>query len=84
MRIFTATEFASGDRGVYYVDREFATLTGSVKITREDNQLNGEYAEIDMKAGISRLLPGPPGSTSTARVRGLLMPKRKPKTDQGS
>ncbi|MCH7795502.1 MAG: hypothetical protein IH900_10250, partial [Proteobacteria bacterium] len=30
VRIFTATEFASGDRGVYYMDREFATLTGSV------------------------------------------------------
>ena len=84
VRIFTATEFASGDRGVYYMDREFATLTGSVKITREDNQSNGEYAEIDMKAGISRLLPGPPGSTTTARVRGLLVPKRKPKTDKGS
>lgn len=82
--IFTATEFASGDRGVYYMDREFATLTGSVKITRGDNQLNGEYAEIDMKTGISRLLSGPPGSTTTARVRGLLMPKRKPKTDEGS
>ena len=84
VRIFTATEFASGDRGVYYMDREFATLTGSVKITRDDNQLNGEYAEIDMKAGVSRLLPGPPGSTTTTRVRGLLMPKRKPKTDEGS
>ena len=82
--IFTATEFASGDRGVYYMDREFATLTGSVKITRDNNQLNGEYAEIDMKAGVSRLLPGPPGSTTTTRVRGLLMPKRKPKTDEGS
>ncbi len=84
VRVFTATEFASADRGVYYMDREFATLTGSVKITREGNQLNGEYAEIDMKAGVSRLLPGPPGSTMTARVRGLLVPKRKPKTDQGS
>ncbi len=84
VRIFTATEFASGDRGVYYLDREFATLTGAVKITREDNQLNGEYAEIDMKAGVSRLLPGPPGSTTTARVRGLLVPKRKPKTNAGS
>jgi len=44
VRIATATEFARGERGVYYVDREFATLTGSVKITREENQMNGEYA----------------------------------------
>jgi lipopolysaccharide export system protein LptA len=84
VRVATPTEFASGDRGVYYVEREFATLTGSVKITREDNQLNGQYAEVDMKTGISRLLPGPPGTKSMARVRGLIVPKRKPKTDEGS
>ena len=84
VRISTATEFASGDRGVYYVEREFATLTGSVKITREENQLNGQYAEIDMKTGVSRLLAGPPGTKSMARVHGLIVPKRKPKTDERS
>ncbi len=84
VRIATATEFASGERGVYYVDREFATLTGSVKITREDSQMNGEYAEVDMKAGVSRLLAGPPGSTSTTRVQGLIVPKRKPTADEES
>ena len=77
-------EFARGDRGVYYVDREFATLTGSVKITREDNQMNGEYAEVDLKSGVSRLMAAPPGSQSPARVRGLLVPKRKPKGEEGS
>lgn len=84
VRISTATEFARGERGTYYVDREFATLSGSVKITREENQLNGEYAEVDMKNGISRLLPGPPGSETSARVRGLLVPKRKPDTGGNS
>lgn len=78
VRVSTATEFARGERGTYYVEREFATLSGSVKITREENQLNGEYAEVDMKSGISRLLPGPPGSETSARVHGLLVPKRKP------
>lgn len=84
VRISTASEFARGDRGVYYVDREFATLTGAVKITREDNQMNGEYAEIDMKTGISRLLAGPPGTKSAARVRGLFVPKRKPDANDNS
>lgn len=84
VRISTAGEFARGDRGVYYVDREFATLTGAVKITREDNQLNGEYAEINMKTGVSRLLAGPPGTKSTVRVRGLFVPKRKPDTNDNS
>ncbi len=84
VRIATATDFARGDRGVYYVDREFATLSGAVKITREENQMNGEYAEINMKTGVSRLLAGAPGSKPTTRVRGLLVPKRKPKPGAGS
>ncbi len=84
VRIATATEFARGDLGVYYVDREFATLTGAVKITREENQMNGEYAEIDMKTGVSRLLAGAPGTKTKTRVQGLIVPKRKPKTGAGS
>ncbi len=84
VRIATSTDFARGDRGVYYVDREFATLSGAVRITREENQMNGEYAEIDMKTGISRLLAAAPGTKTTTRVRGLLVPKRKPKSGAGS
>jgi lipopolysaccharide export system protein LptA len=84
VRIATATDFARGDRGVYYVEREFATLSGAVKITREENQMNGEYAEIDMKTGVSRLLAGAPGSQTRSRVHGLLVPKRKPKSGAGS
>lgn len=78
VRVATATEFARGDQGVYYVEREFATLSGSVKITREENQMNGEYAEVDMATGVSRLLAAPPGSQGAERVRGLIVPKRKP------
>jgi lipopolysaccharide export system protein LptA len=78
VRVKTATELARGDRGVYYVQREFATLTGAVKITREENQLNGEYAEVDMATGVSRLLAAPPGTVATTRVQGLIVPKRKP------
>lgn len=78
VRINTATEYARGDKGVYYVDREFATLSGAVKITRAENQLNGEYAEVDMATGVSRLLAAPPGTTAATRVQGLIVPKRKP------
>lgn len=79
VRVSTPTEFARGDHGIYFAERELATLTGGVKITREENQLNGEYAEVDMKTGVSRLLPGPPGETSGNRVRGLLVPNPKPR-----
>jgi len=37
-----------------------------------------------MKTGISRLLAGAPGTKSTTRVQGLIVPKRKPKADEES
>ena len=84
VRVSSATEFARGDRGTYYVVREFATLSGAVKISREENQMNGEYAEVDMKQGVSRLLAGPPGTPRAGRVHGLLVPKRKPARGEDS
>jgi len=53
-------------------------LFGSVKITREDNQLNGEYGEVNLDTGVSRMLSGPPGATGPQPVRGLFSPKKKP------
>jgi lipopolysaccharide export system protein LptA len=84
VEVSTATEYATGDKGVYYVEREFATLSGSVKITRDENQLNGEYAEIDLATGVSRLLAGPPGAKGPAKVRALVVPKRKPDGGDGT
>ena len=81
VRITTTGEYARGNHGIYYVDQELASLNGDVKITRDDNQLNGQYAEVNLKTGISRLLPGPPGKATKdggERVHGLLVPKRKP------
>lgn len=69
----TATDIATGDKGVYYTESELATLTGNVKITREKNQLNGGYAEVNLATGVSKLFPAPPGA-SGARVQGILIP----------
>jgi lipopolysaccharide export system protein LptA len=69
VRIATEHEFARGDRAVYYVKEDQALLEGNVKITRGDNQLNGQRAELNLKTGVSRLLAG--GQT---QVRGLLSP----------
>ncbi|SME93175.1 lipopolysaccharide export system protein LptA [Tistlia consotensis] len=68
VRIATATEFIVADKAVYYVNQERAILTGNVRITRGDNQLNGDAAEVDMKTGFSRLI------SSKDRVKGLLTP----------
>lgn len=67
--IRTATDTAIGDRAVYVPDSGIARLVGNVSITRGQNQLAGTEAEVDMKTGISRLLPG-----SGAKVQGLLVP----------
>ncbi len=75
VEITTPTEFASGDGGVYYVKDQFATLSGEVKITRGNDQVNGEYAEMNMATGVSRLLGAPPGQSGDNRVRGLLVPE---------
>ncbi len=79
VRIRTPTDYAVGESGVYYVKEEVATLTGGVKITREENQMNGEYAEVNMKTGISKLTGGPPGQEGKGRVQGLILPRAKPK-----
>jgi lipopolysaccharide export system protein LptA len=71
VEVSTPIDYARGNEGVYYVKEERAELNGDVKITRGENQLNGERAEVNMKTGVSRLLPGEGG-----RVRGLIIPQK--------
>ena len=84
VQVASPTEYAEGSNAVYYVKREFATLSGQVKITRGENQLNGDYAEVDLASGVSRLLSAAPGRQESDRVRGLIIPKRKPSQATGS
>ena len=72
VRIATPREFVRADRGTYDVEKQFAILTGGVKVTQDQNQLNGEYAEVDLKSGVSRLLGAPPGGSG--KVKGLVLP----------
>lgn len=64
----TQTDTVTGDRGVYVPDTGIARVGGSVRITRGQNQLNGQEAEVDLKTGISRLTAG------GGRVQGLVTP----------
>jgi len=79
--ITTPTEIARGNRGDYDSETQVATLTGNVRLTRGDNQLNGDRAEVNMKTGVSKLLAGEgqPASVKSnpaegKRVRVLIMP----------
>ena len=68
VHVSTETEIAIGDRGVYNADTGIAVLAGNVKITRGQNMLNGDYAEVNTNTGISRLL------SDSRQVRGLFVP----------
>ena len=70
----TPSETASGDAGVYDVDAQVITLTGSVVLTRGGNVIRGEKLVLNLATGQSKI-------ESTQRVRGLFLPK---KSDSGS
>ncbi|MCW8914973.1 MAG: hypothetical protein OQK24_03860 [Magnetovibrio sp.] len=87
VRIDTAREQVFSDRGAYNVPTGLARLTGSVKIKRGANEINGCSADIDLNTGISRLnscegaegsVKGTTGGAAKAapgRIRGVLSPK---------
>lgn len=80
--ISTDTEVATGDYGDYLKDKEFATLEGNVKITRQDGQIEGQYAEVKLDKGISKVFNQSPVSStrsrkSNQRVHVLILPRQK-------
>ena len=74
VHVSTPSEVARASKGTYDLAAGKATLSGSVRITRGPNQLNGENAEVNLRTGVSRLT-GAPGE-GTGRVRALIVPNR--------
>ncbi len=68
VEIITPCDYVSGDRGRYLVQEQIALVTGNVKITSGNNQLNGDEAEVNLVTGISTL--------KGDRVKGLLIPNK--------
>ncbi len=56
--ISSPDEIVRAERGVYNVRTGIVRLRGSVKITRGNDQLNGDAAEVNFVTGVSRLLGG--------------------------
>jgi lipopolysaccharide export system protein LptA len=71
-------QIGHGDSAVYNSDTGIVTLIGHVRLTRGTDELRGEYAVVDTKKNVSRLLPVPPGGTiangRAGRVSGWLVP----------
>ncbi len=73
VRIVTALDTVTAQRGVYDVPTGVATLTGSVKIIRGQNILTGCRAKVNLNTGVSKLSACEDGSGT--RVQGVLQPQ---------
>jgi len=70
-------QIGHGDSGVFNADTGIVTLIGHVRLTRGSDELHGQYAVVDTKHNVSRLLselPGPTLAGQPRRVEGLLVP----------
>ena len=70
--ITTPQEVVRGDRAVYDVVGEIATVVDNVTISTATDQLAGERAVMNMKTGVSRLLGTGGGD---GRARALIVPQ---------
>ena len=66
--ITTPHEVIKSQRGVYDLKSGLVTLTGFVKITRGENQLNGARAEVNLNTGVSKIF-----GDGTRSVRGIFI-----------
>ncbi|EME68696.1 hypothetical protein H261_17076 [Paramagnetospirillum caucaseum] len=83
--ILSKGETVTGDRGDYNAETGIATVSGSVKISREGgNQLEGGWAHVNLHTGVSKLFPVAAGGTDSGqRVQGVFIPQKKGETQAG-
>ena len=70
--IKTNNEVAFSDKAIYNNETEICKLFGNVKLQKGESFLLGEYAEVDLKKGISKLLPAPGNKMNENKVRALI------------
>lgn len=69
VHLSTETDIVTAERADYRLNEGLATVTGDVRITRGETQLNGDRAEVNLNTGQSRLITKP-----GERVRGIFLP----------
>ncbi len=77
--VMTPKETITGDKGVYDIPKQEATITGNVRIQQGKSWLEGTRATVDMNTGISRLFADDDKSTN-GRVKGVFYPRKENKT----
>lgn len=60
----TPKNAAQGDQAVYTPATEIAQLKGNVRLVREEGQLEGAFAEMNLATGVSEILNAPRGDGS--------------------
>ena len=71
--IITNNEVAFSDKALYNKINGICKLFGNVKLQKGQSFLTGDYAEVDLNRGISKLLPAPSiNSLNENRVRALI------------
>jgi lipopolysaccharide export system protein LptA len=63
---------ASGDRGVFDMPTNTATITGNVVVSQGPNVMRADKLIVDMKTGLSRMEAG--SKDGNKRVQGLFVP----------
>jgi lipopolysaccharide export system protein LptA len=76
MRVATSQQFATAARGVYNLLTNIAYLVDDVRVTQGQNQLNGDYGEVNLNTNVSRMLSGPSAGRPGQRVRSLIVPNQ--------
>lgn len=76
--VTSPSERATGDFGVYDLNRKLITLVGNVRLNRGDSQIIGSRLVIDLDSGRAVIDGGPAGvAQSGGRVKGhFTVPKR--------
>lgn len=81
----TPREVVYGNHADYDVESGMVIITGDVKLVREQNTLDGQYATMNLNTGISKLYPVAPGGSSSGsqRVKGVFTPQGDKGKDKG-
>jgi lipopolysaccharide export system protein LptA len=90
--VSTATDIIRAEKGVYNADTGIAMMSERVRITRGQTQMEGDFAEVNLNTGISKLLMRDDAKGGDKRVRGLFVPEnqsgasqsRPPERQQGT
>jgi lipopolysaccharide export system protein LptA len=69
--VHSPSETATGDLGIYDLDRKLITIIGNVRLTQRDNVVTGQRLVINLDSGRAVIDGGPPGvNSSGGRVTG--------------